>query len=60
MSGDLADLHEMLGETPRWDPFRMVDWCEEFNAPDKVAFLEALQARELEALADYCLQKSGL
>ena len=60
LSGDLADVTEMLGETPRWDPFRMVDWCEDFRSPEKVAFLEALQAKEIEAVADYCRQKAGL
>ena len=60
LSGDLPDVHGMIEETSRWDPFRMVDWCEDSTARAMVAFLETLQAREIEGLADYCLQKAGL
>jgi hypothetical protein len=48
-----------LGTPGEWDPFRMVDWCEQ-AAPMKpdaplVLVLRELQRRELELLARLCL-----
>ncbi len=39
-----------------WDPFRMVDWCAK---GEPRAALEALQAREIELLADHCIDVAG-
>jgi hypothetical protein len=54
-----SPLRKAIEASPAWDPFRMVDWCEEAAGKDPkdllVAFLRALQARELAQLADYCV-----
>ncbi len=55
----LAPLRKAAESSAEWDPFRMVDWCEEAarKADDDplVLFLRALQAREIERLTDSCL-----
>jgi hypothetical protein len=54
-------LLEALGEKKKWDAFRMVDWCEEAESDPKLReLLERLQAREIEALADFCLRQAKL
>jgi hypothetical protein len=52
----LRDRREEMERSPRWDPFRMVDWCEEAEGKtDPVArFLCFLQAREIELLVGAC------
>ena len=49
------DLRTAVGK--EWDPFRMVDSC---RKGEPRAALEALQAREIELLAVYCLEAAGL
>jgi hypothetical protein len=53
---ELAALRKAVDSSKTWDAFRMVDWCEEAErraADDPVVrFLRALQAREIELLAD--------
>lgn len=47
-----------IRKEPAWDPFRMVDWCEEAERDAELrAFLEALQLREIELLAAFALRQ---
>ncbi len=64
LSSGLGRVRKELEESPKWDPFRMVDWCEEAAGRDAkdplVAFLCALQAREIAGLAAFCLKQAGV
>lgn len=52
-----AAVRKAVEGSKEWDPFRMVDWCQ---AGEPREFLEALQAREIAALARHCLTQAGL
>lgn len=58
-SKDLQSIREAIEGSSEWDGFRMVDWCQASDRgrmpADVTAFLEALQFREIAALADDCL-----
>ena len=60
LAEDLPEIRDTIRETPKWDGFRMVDWCQDWRDARRVAFLEALQAREISAIASYCREKAGL
>jgi hypothetical protein len=52
----LTDIRSTIEGSGPWDAFRMVDWCQEAEGKndDLERFLRALQAREIELLADRC------
>ncbi|MBI3857209.1 MAG: hypothetical protein HY293_16100 [Planctomycetes bacterium] len=64
---------ELLGDAPgldayrkalssgkKWDPFRMIDWCESAGEEREVSFLRALQAVEIQGLSTYWLDRMRL
>jgi hypothetical protein len=64
---------ELLGDTPtleayrnaltsskKWDPFRMIDWCESATEEREVSFLRAMQAIEIQGLTKYWLDRARL
>ena len=56
----LDDYRKALASTPKWDPFRMVDWCESAGEEREVLFLRALQAIEIQGLTWYWLDRAKL
>lgn len=49
-----------LWSSKKWDPFRMVDWCESAAEEREVSFLRALQALEIQGLTYFWLDRAGL
>jgi hypothetical protein len=49
-----------LEKSPDWDPFRMIDWCEDAVEEQEVAFLRAMQAVEIQGLTYYWLDQAKL
>ena len=47
-----------LEQSPDWDAFRMVDWCEAAADEREVAFLRVLQAIEIQGLTYYWLDQA--
>jgi hypothetical protein len=56
----LDDYRKALASTPKWDAFRMVDWCESAGDEREVSFLRALQAIEIQGLTYYWLDRAKL
>jgi hypothetical protein len=69
----LAAAQDLLGDTPgletyrkalasdkKWDPYRMIDWCESAGEVREVSYLRALQAIEIQGLTYYWLDRAGL
>jgi len=68
-----ANALEILGDTPgledyrkgltsnkKWDPFRMIDWCESASEEREVSYLRAVQAIEIQGLTRYWLDRAGM
>lgn len=55
----LDDYRKAL-KSGKWDPYRMIDWCESAGEEREVAFLRALQAIEIQGLTYYWLDRAGL
>ena len=64
---------ELLGDAPgldayrkaltsgkKWDPYRMIDWCESAGEEREVSYLRAVQAIEIQGLTYYWLDRAGL
>ena len=61
--GDTAGLdsyRKALASGKKWDPYRMIDWCESAGEERDVSFLRALQAIEIQGLTYYWLDRAGL
>jgi hypothetical protein len=56
----LDSYAKALQSHPKWDPFRMVDWCESAGEEREVSFLRALQAIEIQGLTYFWLDRAGL
>jgi hypothetical protein len=56
----LDDYRKSLKSNDRWDPFRMVDWCESAGEEREVSFLRVLQAIEIQGLTYHWLDRAGL
>ena len=56
----LDDYRKALNSGKKWDPFRMIDWCESAGEEREVSFLRALQAIEIQGLTYYWLDRAGL
>lgn len=54
----LDDYRKALQSNPKWDPFRMVDWCESAGEEQEISFLRALQAVEIQGLTRYWLDRA--
>jgi hypothetical protein len=56
----LEEYRSALQSGKKWDPFRMIDWCESAGEEREVAFLRALQAIEIQGLTYYWLDRAKL
>src|SRR6185295_14005921 len=56
----LDEYRKALTSAKKWDPFRMIDWCESAIEEREVSFLRALQAIEIQGLTYYWLDRAGL
>jgi len=55
----LDEYRKALSSAKKWDPFRMIDWCESASEEREVSFLRALQAIEIQGLTYYWLDRAG-
>ena len=56
----LEDYRKTLSSTKKWDPYRMIDWCESAGDEREVTYLRAMQAIEIQGLTYYWLDRAGL
>src|SRR6185295_6339251 len=54
----LDSYRKALQAGKKWDPFRMIDWCESAGEEREVSFLRALQAIEIQGLTYYWLDRA--
>jgi len=61
--GDAAGLEnyrKSLTAGKKWDPYRMIDWCESAGEELEVSYLRAVQAIEIQGLTYFWLDRAGL
>jgi hypothetical protein len=56
----LESHRKALSSGKKWDPYRMIDWCESAGDEREVSFLRAVQAIEIQGLTYYWLDRAGL
>ncbi len=57
---ELKSTRTALEKAKRWDPFRMVDWCESAAEEREVAFLRTMQALEIQGLAYFWMDRARI